>query len=83
MLLRLPLNPFDPEEDQEITSPWRSLIVMMVLLNVDWMCARPDWIFLRTFFLVFEPEYLDIAYFFFLGTILRGPLRVRALVRVR
>ena len=58
-------------------------MVTMVLLKEDWMCTTPDWTFLRTFFFVLLPVYFDIFYFFFLGTMRRGPLRVRALVRVR
>ncbi len=34
VLLRLPLKPFEPALDQEITFPAGSVIVMMVLLNV-------------------------------------------------
>src|SRR5215217_9024716 len=45
--LRLPLKPRAPAEDQEITFPDTSVIVMMVLLNVDWMWTTP----LRMFFL--------------------------------
>src|SRR5688572_32736935 len=49
--LRLPLKPRAPAEDQEITFPDTSVIVMMVLLNVDWMCTTP----LRMLFLPFLP----------------------------
>jgi hypothetical protein len=37
VLLREPLNPATPAEPQLITAPLRSVIVMMVLLNVAWM----------------------------------------------
>src|SRR6218665_2687606 len=47
--LRLPRKPRAPAEDQEITFPDTSGIVMMVLLNVDWMWTTP----LRMFFLPF------------------------------
>src|SRR6218665_2929177 len=47
--LRLPRKPRAPAEDQEITFPDTSVIVMMVLLNVDWMWTTP----LRMFFLPF------------------------------
>src|SRR6476646_11611540 len=44
--LRLPLKPRAPADDQEITFPDTSVMVMMVLLNVDWMWTTP----LRMFF---------------------------------
>src|SRR6516165_7618727 len=44
---RLPLKPRAPAEDQERTFPETSVMVMMVLLKVLWMCTTP----LRTFFL--------------------------------
>src|SRR5438876_7214571 len=37
--LREPLNPTFPLEAHEIVFPIGSVIVTMVLLNVDWMCA--------------------------------------------
>ncbi len=37
VLLRLPLKPFDPELDHEITLPVGSVSVTIVLLNVAWM----------------------------------------------
>src|SRR5688500_11881543 len=49
--LRLPRKPRAPAEDQEITFPDTSVIVMMVLLNVDWMWTTP----LRMLFLPFLP----------------------------
>src|SRR5690554_5944377 len=42
-----PLKPMLPELAQEITFPSGSLMVTMVLLNVDRMCATPTGIFLR------------------------------------
>jgi hypothetical protein len=36
-----PLNPVFPELDQETTAPLVSVMVMIVLLNVDWMWATP------------------------------------------
>jgi hypothetical protein len=45
--LREPLNPISPAEDQERTAPVGSVMVTMVLLNVDLMWAWP-WV---TFFL--------------------------------
>ena len=47
VLLREPLKPRAPELDQDTTLPCRSVIVTIVLLNVDWMCAMP----VDTFFL--------------------------------
>src|SRR5690242_16659051 len=46
---RLPLKPRAPAEDQEMTFPETSVMVMMVLLKVLWMCTTP----LRMFFLPF------------------------------
>src|SRR5271166_3293656 len=46
--LRLPLKPRAPAEDQATTFPETSVMVMMVLLNVDWMWTTP----LRMFFLL-------------------------------
>ena len=37
VLLREPLNPAVPAEPQLMTAPLRSVIVMIVLLNVAWM----------------------------------------------
>ena len=37
VLLREPLNPATPAEPQLMTAPLRSVIVMIVLLNVAWM----------------------------------------------
>src|SRR5512136_2362200 len=45
-----PLNPLQPEVDQATTFPAVSVIVIMVLLKVAWMCATPLGIFLRSFF---------------------------------
>ncbi len=47
---RLPLKPRAPAEDQEMTFPETSQMVMMVLLKVLWMCTTP----LRMFFLPFR-----------------------------
>src|ERR1700677_2518213 len=54
--LREPRNPSDPALDQETVLPSGSAIVMIVLLNVAWMCTMPLWtmrfsFFLTTFFL--------------------------------
>src|SRR3977135_1052389 len=47
--LREPLKPALPEVAQESVLPWRSVIVMMVLLNDACTCATPS----DTFFLTF------------------------------
>src|SRR5688572_15135167 len=41
VLLREPLKPRAPADDHAITFPARSVIVTIVLLNEDWMCAMP------------------------------------------
>src|SRR5262249_17395390 len=51
--LREPLNPRTPADDQAMTLPDTSVMVTIVLLNVDWMWAIPDWTFFLTFFFVF------------------------------
>src|SRR5688572_16207745 len=105
--LREPRKPQPPEVAQESVFPWRSVIVMMVLLNDACTCAMPSSTFLRAFFGFFGPPAAAApaapaagaaASCFFSSAInpytlpggafsftacLRGPLRVRALVRVR
>src|ERR1700716_3347392 len=93
VLLREPLKPAAPEEPQVSTFPSGSVMVTMVLLKLDWMYALPRGTFLRSRRRTRAPEaraarLSAMAYFFaaaFLrpATVLRGPLRVRALVRVR
>jgi Na+-translocating ferredoxin:NAD+ oxidoreductase RnfD subunit len=46
--LREPLNPHAPALDQEMTFPDTSVIVTMVLLKVELMCATPVWTFFLT-----------------------------------
>src|SRR5205085_3639003 len=54
VLLRLPLNPTVPAEAVHSVSPFVSVIVMIVLLNVAWMWAMPRLTFRRALrFLVF------------------------------
>src|SRR5690606_41508087 len=48
VLFREPLKPRLPELAQEIALPCGSVIVTIVLLNVERMCATPDSIFLRS-----------------------------------
>src|SRR6185312_3981759 len=49
--LREPLKPRTPADDHETTFPLTSVIVTMVLLNVDWMWQMPLWTFFFVFFL--------------------------------
>src|SRR5271170_7250347 len=46
--LREPLNPMVPAEDHEMVLPWASVIVIIVLLNVEATWATPETIFLRS-----------------------------------
>src|SRR5262245_47137374 len=48
--LREPLKPRTPAEDHDTTLPETSVMVTMVLLNVDWMWQMPLWTFFLTFF---------------------------------
>src|SRR6218665_2748483 len=90
--LREPLKPWPPDDAQDKALPCRSVIVMMVLLNEACTCAIPSATFLRIFLRTRWAALLtgDLAmmifqslYFFSAAAPLRGPLRVRALVRVR
>src|SRR5690606_7033335 len=47
--LREPLKPWPPEDAQDSALPWRSVIVMIVLLKEACTCATPSDTFLRTF----------------------------------
>src|SRR5690606_41276096 len=47
--LREPLRPWPPDEAHDSALPWRSVMVMMVLLNDACTCAMPSATFLRTF----------------------------------
>src|ERR1700756_704290 len=47
--LREPLKPAPPDVAHDRALPWRSVMVMMVLLKDAWMCAMPS----ATFFLTF------------------------------
>src|SRR4029079_11508668 len=48
--LRLPLKPTVPAEAKRSGSPFVSVMVTIMLLNVDLMCATPRETFLRAFF---------------------------------
>src|SRR5450830_1311558 len=47
--LREPLKPWPPDEAHDRALPWRSVIVMIVLLNEACTCATPSETFFRTF----------------------------------
>ena len=80
---RLPLNPRAPALVHAIALPLGSVMVTIVLLKVEWICATPDGIFFLVRFLLLALRAILLSsYFFFLATVLRGPLRVRALLRV-
>src|SRR5215472_15071725 len=85
--LRLPLKPLEPDDDQAITLPWASVIVIMVLLNDAFTCATPAVMFLRSrrrTRVACGLAMLSLASYFFLPAIgFALPLRVRALVWVR
>src|SRR5579864_2282030 len=94
VLLRLPLKPTVPAEAKQSVSPLVSVMVTMVLLKVALMWATPRLTLRRCLrFLLLATNYLlprcggcqpRISLTPFLpATVLRGPLRVRALVRVR
>jgi hypothetical protein len=48
--LREPLKPAPPEVAHDNALPWRSVMVMMVLLKDAWICAMPSATFFLTFF---------------------------------
>src|SRR6186713_2209224 len=50
VLLREPRKPQPPEVAQDSVLPWRSVIVMIVLLKDAWTCAIASSTFLRAFF---------------------------------
>src|SRR4029450_5808097 len=97
--LREPLKPAPPDVAHDSALPWRSVIVMIVLLKDAWMCAIPS----VTFFLTFLRALATVAFcdgccaIFYVPSIYAlvtplaratvrpffGPLRVRAFVRVR
>src|ERR1041384_330676 len=55
--LRLPLKPRAPADDQEMTFPETSVMVMIVLLKVDWIWTTP----LRMLFLPFRRAFFAAA----------------------
>src|SRR5207248_9762700 len=59
--LREPLKPRTPADDHETTLPETSVMVTIVLLNVDWIWAIPLWTFFLTFFFTLA---LGIAFSF-------------------
>src|SRR5262249_51529516 len=46
--LREPLNPMAPADDHEIVLPCASVMVIIVLLKVEFTCATPETMFLRS-----------------------------------
>src|SRR3954469_15964971 len=90
--LREPLKPWPPDEAHERALPWRSVIVMIVLLKDACTWQTPSLTFLRTFLrtrcAALETGALamclySFSYFFSAAAARFGPLRVRAFVRVR
>ena len=84
----VPLKPTVPALPHDTTSPFTSVMDMMVLLNVDWIWAIPWAIFFFSLGFglpaVFFANFRIPPYFFlFAPTVRLGPLRVRALVLVR
>src|SRR5437868_7515525 len=96
--LREPLKPAPPDVAHDNALPWRSVIVMIVLLKDAWMCAIPSDTFFLTFLrvraaVVFCEDccaIVDSGYVLAWDGLFNaiclpffGPLRVRAFVRVR
>src|ERR1035437_5008978 len=86
VLLREPLKPAPPDVAHDNALPWRSVMVIIVLLKDACTWAMPS----ATFFLIFLLTLVAVlamfrfpSYFLAPAIALRGPLRVRALVRVR
>ena len=76
-----------PELAQEIAFPTVSVMVTIVLLNVDWIWAMPLSTFFRSLRLTLVPVdrlamLYSPPYFFLPAMVRRGPFRVRALVLV-
>src|SRR5688500_10334980 len=90
VLLREPLKPATPADPQLITAPVRSVIVMIVLLNVAWMWTCPWGTFFRSRRRCFTARLrsaigLVVPRYFLrrTPTVFFGPRRWRALVFVR
>src|SRR3990172_8025700 len=93
--LRDPLKPTVPALPAAMTFPFGSVSVISVLLNVDWTYARPLGTDFRSFrrgrllrSAIGETSLSPRPYFLAMArrlpaTVRRGPLRARALVRVR
>src|SRR5690606_38400035 len=82
--LREPRKPAPPEVAQLSALPWRSVMVTMVLLKDACTWAMPSVTTRLTFFLVLVAAAgLAMVWIPYFLMALRGPLRVRALVRVR
>src|SRR4029078_12522954 len=90
VLLREPLEPATPAEPQLMTAPLRSVIVMIVLLKVAWICTCPWGTFLRSprrclvaFLRAAMPSSVPHHFLRRMPTVFFGPRRWRALVLVR
>src|SRR6476619_1769690 len=90
VLLREPLKPATPAEPQLMTAPVRSVIVLIVLLNVAWMWTCPWGTFFRSRRRCFTARFRSaipvgvLDYFLRrTPTVFFGPRRWRALVLVR
>ena len=78
-----PLNPLLPEDDHEIVLPEVSVIVIIVLLKVEFICAIPDGMFfLSFFFFCFIYRHSDQTAFFLPAIGIALPFLVLALVWV-
>src|SRR5699024_2982383 len=86
VLLREPRNPQPPAVAHDSALPWRSVMVTIVLLNEACTNTMPSAMFfrarLRGRLLAFAMAVFLIEERNYLRTARRGPLRVRALVRV-
>src|ERR1700712_1707784 len=74
--LREPLKPWPPEDAHDSAPPWRSVIVLIVLLNDACTCATPSATFLRTFLRTRWAAELfgDLAMMTFLESLVRAQL---------
>src|SRR5512147_1932150 len=88
VLLRDPLKPWPPLDAQASAPPWRSVMVMIVLLNDACTCAMPSATFLRIFLLTRRAAVLTGALAMFVTFVQcllldQGAGLARALARAR
>src|SRR6187455_1510982 len=82
--LREPRKPAPPDVAHDSALPWRSVMVTMVLLKEAWTWATPSVTTRLIFFLTLVAAAgLAMVWVPYFLMALLGPLRVRALVRVR